>query len=57
MINGGTTTKYLKPEKCTIQGDTVSACLFALALELAFPYIIENKIIKSINFFNNIFLC
>ena len=56
VINGWTTTKYFKPEKGTRQGDPVSAYLFILVLEIAFLYIKENKNIKSINIFDNIFL-
>ena len=39
-----------------LQGDPISACLFILVLEIAFLYIKENKNIKDINIFNNIFL-
>ena len=38
------------------QGDPISAYLFILVLEIAFLYIKENKNIKGINIFNNIFL-
>ena len=52
IINGGTTTKYLKLEK----GDPISAYVFIHNLEIALLYFIENKNIKKINVFNNIFL-
>ena len=53
IINGGTTTKNFKG---TRQGDSISAYLFILVLEIAFLYIKENKNIKAINIFSNIFL-
>ena len=56
IIHGGTTTKYFKLEKGTRQGDPISAYLFILVLEITFICIKENKNIKCINIFNNIFL-
>ena len=42
IINGGTTTKYVKLQKGTSQGDPISAYLFNLVLEIAFIFIKEN---------------
>ena len=56
IINGGTTTKYFKLQKGTRQGDPISANLFILVFEIAFIFIKENKNIKGINIFDNIFL-
>ena len=56
LISGGTTTKYFKLEKGIRQGDRISAYLFILVLEIAFIFIKENKNIKGINIFDNIFL-
>ena len=56
IINGGTTTKYFKLQKGTREGDPISAYLFILVLEIAFIFIKENKNIKGINIFDNIFL-
>ena len=56
IINGGTTTKYFKLKKGTRQGYPISACLFILVFEIAFIFIKENKNIKGINIFDNIFL-
>ena len=55
IIKGETTTKYFKLEKSTRQEDPISSYLFILVLEIAFLYIKENKNIKGINIFNNIF--
>ena len=52
IINGGTTKKYFKLEK----GDPISADVFIHNLEIALLYFIENKNIKKINVFSNIFL-
>ena len=56
IINGGTTTKYFKLQKDIGQGDPISAYLFILVLEIAFIFIKQNKNIKGINIFHNIFL-
>ena len=56
IINGRTTTKYFKLEKSTRQGDPVSAYSFILVFEIAFIFNKENKNIKGINIFDNIFL-
>ena len=55
IINGGTTTKYFKLQKGTRQGDPISAYLFILVLEIVFIFNKENKNIKGINIFDNIF--
>ena len=55
IINGGT-TKYFKLQKGTRQRDPISAYLFILVLEIANTFIKENKNIKGINVFDNIFL-
>ena len=56
IINGGTTTKYFKLEKGARQKDQISAYFFSLVLEIVFFYIKQNKNIKCVNIFNNIFL-
>ena len=55
-MNGGTTTKYFKLQEGTKQGHPISAYLFILVLEIAFIIIKENKNIKGISIFDNIFL-
>ena len=55
IINGWTTTKYFKLQKDTRQGDPISAYLFILVLEIVFIFNEENKNIKCINIFDNIF--
>ena len=56
IINGETTTKYFKLEKCAGQGDPISAYFVILILEIAFIYISKNKNIKGMNIINNFFL-
>ena len=56
VINGGTTTNYLKLERSTREGDPISAYLFILVLEIAFLFIIQNKNINGLNIFENTFL-
>ena len=46
----------MKLEKGTRQGDPIPAYLFILVLEIAFIFIKDNKNIKGINIFDNIFL-
>ena len=50
-----TTRKYFKLQKGTRQVDPTSAYLLILVLEIAFIFIKENKNIKTINIFDNIF--
>ena len=49
-------TKCFKLRKDTRQGDPISAYLFILVLKITFIFIKENKNIKGINIFENIFL-
>ena len=43
VINGATTTNYFKLERDTRQGDSISAYIFILVLEIAFLYIMQNE--------------
>ena len=56
VINGGTTTNYFKLERGTRQGDSISAYLFILVLEIEFLFIMQNEIINGLNIFKNTFL-
>ena len=51
VINGATTTNYFKLERDTRQGDSISAYIFGLVLEIAFLYIMQNENINSLNIF------
>ena len=55
-INGGITTNYFKFEKDARQGDSLSANLLKICLEILFILIKSNKNIKSIKLFENNFL-
>ena len=55
IISGGTTTKYMKLEKGTRQGDPISAYLFILILEIAFTFIKKIKILRLLIFFTRYF--
>ena len=50
-MNNGTTTGYFKFNTGTRQGDSLSAYLFALAIEVLFIIIRENVDIKGLNLF------
>ena len=56
IINGGFTTKYFKLDKCTREGDPISAYLFILVLEIVFNLIKQNKDIHGLTFFDHTFL-
>ena len=56
VINGGTTTKYFKPNRGASQGHPISAYLFILAREILFPLIKENPSIKGLNIFDHCYL-
>ena len=56
VINGGTTTQYLKLNRRTRQGDPTSAYLFILVLEILFLLIKENHRIKELNIFYHCYL-
>ena len=47
IINGEKTTKYFKLKKGTRQGDSISAYLFILVLEVLFAVIKSNKTING----------
>ena len=56
IINGGFTTKYFKLDKGTRQGDSISAYLFILVLEIVFNLIKQNKDIHGLSLFDHAFL-
>ena len=49
-INGWKTAKYFKLERGTIQGNPTSAYLLILVLEIAFLFIMQNKIPMALIF-------
>ena len=51
VLNGGVTTKYFKLERGACQGDSISAYLFILALEILFILIKNNENIQGIGIF------
>ena len=48
IINGGNMTKYLKFQKGARQGNSVSAYLFILCLEIVFILVKGNNRVKGI---------
>ena len=56
VINGGKATPHFKLERGTRQGDSISAYLFILALEVVFSLIKANPDIKGLQFFSHTFL-
>ena len=56
IISGEFTTKYLKSDKGTRQGDPISANLFIFVLEIVFNLIKQNKDIFCLTFFDHTFL-
>ena len=56
VINGRITTKYFKLEKGARKGNSVSAYVFILCLEILFMLIKNNKNIERIKMFENTFL-
>ena len=56
VINGGKTTPYFKLKRRTRQGDSISAYLFILALEVVFSLIKANPEIEGLQFFSHTFL-
>ena len=56
MINGGNTTQYFHLERRARQGDSISAYIFALALEVLSFLVRNNKEIKGLDIFDHLFL-
>ena len=56
VINGVFTIQYFNLEKGALQGDSMSAYLFILALEVLFELIKNNDDIRGITIFNHAFL-
>ena len=56
MVNGGATTNYFKLEKGTRQGDSISAYLFIIVLEIVFLFTKGSKKINGLNMFDKTFL-
>ena len=55
VINGGNTTQYFHLERGARQGDPISAYIFILALEVLSFLVRNNKDIKGLNTFDNLF--
>ena len=56
IINGGITTKYIKLDRDTRQGDPIPAYLFILVFEIVFNLIKQDKDIHGLTFFGHTFL-
>ena len=56
MVNGGARTNYFKLEKGTRQGDSISAYLFIIVLEIVFLFTKGSKKINGLNMFDKTFL-
>ena len=56
VLNGGHTTNYFPLQRGASQGDSISAYLFILALDVLFTLIKSNKDISGLNFFDHDFL-
>ena len=56
VINGCNTTSYFKLEKGARQGESISAYLLIIALEIIFAMIKSNPNIKGLNIFNHDYL-
>ena len=56
IINGSNMTKYFKFQKGAQQGNSISAYLFVLCLEIVFILIKANKRVKEINIFKHTYL-
>ena len=55
MINGSNNTQYFHLERGARQGDPISAYIFILALEVLSFLVRNNKDIKGLNTFDNLF--
>ena len=51
IINGGKTAKYLKLERGAPQGNTISAYLFIIVLEIFFLFLKNNPKVKGLNIY------
>ena len=56
IINGGNTTRYFHIERGAHQGDPILAYIFILALEVFLFLVRNNKDIKGLNIFDDLFL-
>ena len=56
IISGGRTKNYFSLERGTRQGDSISAYIFILVLEITFLFIMQNENINGLNIFEKTFL-
>ena len=56
MVNRGARTNYFKLEKGTRQGDSISAYLFIIVLEIVFLFTKGSEKINGLNMFDKTFL-